>query len=771
MGSVNRISARRITFRLADFFVDKKTMSKHTASRLGLITGLILFLGSLYAQAPKSITLDDCFTFYKFYPQTGGDFQYLKDGSHYVEADYDGKLHLHDAKNEQLDSIITLNLPEEARGFDQFEFSEDETKLLLRVETEPVYRHSVLANYFVYDFKNNLAEPVFEGGKQQFVTLSPDSRNLAFVFENNLYVKDLITKRTAQITSDGIKNKIINGLPDWVYEEEFSPVDGNGMVATRWSPDGSMLAFIRFDETVVPEIALSWYEGGVYPRRSSFKYPKVGELTSTVSVHIYDLTMQSVLGKLMGLEVDDYCPGIKWTEENQLVMMRLNRKQDTLDLLLALPERAIYLQEDQTNWIPTRLILEETDSAYVEVESENQLVFLKDKRHFLWMSERNAWQHIFRYSMSPGIAAEKIELTQGKFDVTAFYGVDEKKGKFYFQAATPTPLDRQIWEGDLNGGAARLLTPPSGTHEAAFSPTFDYFTHVWSNANTPPVVNICDRNDDTLRVINKNERVRKLRKDYGFVQKEFFQFPLVDGTVLNGWMMRPAKLDSLKKYPVLFDIYGGPGAQTVQNQYDGYAGSWHQMLVQKGYAVVSVDNRGTGARGRDFKKCTQLQLGNLETEDQIAAARYLGAQPWVDSSRIGIWGWSFGGYLSTSCILKGADVFKMAMAVAPVTNWKWFDAAYTERYMHTMKDNEKGYETYSPINFANRLRGDNYLICHGMADDNVHWQHSVEMINALIKANKQFETYYYPNRNHGIYGDNATIHLYTKLTEFLLEKL
>jgi dipeptidyl-peptidase-4 len=764
-----------LPFAAQNFCLLKKTMSKYISARFPLATAFMLFFlvfeGILFAQTPKKITLDDCFTFYKFYPQTGDNFQYLKDGTHYAEADHDGKLHIHDVRNAKSDSIITLKLPEKALGFDQFEFSQDETQLLIRTETEPIYRHSVLANYFVYDFRTGKTEPVFEAGKQQFVALSPDGTKVVFVFENNLYIKELVTKSITQITHDGLKNKVINGLPDWVYEEEFSPVDGDEMVATRWSPDGNQLAFIRFDETAVPDMPLTWYEGGVYPRRSSFKYPKVGAANSTVSVHLYDLNTQQILGKLMGLEVDDYCPRIHWTEDNQLVMTRLNRRQDTIDLLLAMPERTIYTREDQTNWIPTRLLLEETDPAYVEIESENKLVFLKDKRHFLWMSDRSGWQHIYRYGMNQAAAEGSLALTKGPFDVTAFYGVDEKNGKFYFQAATPTPLDRQIWEGDLNGGDARLLTPPAGTHEAAFSPTFDYFTHVWSNANTPPVVNICDRQDDTLRVLNKNERVKKLRKDYGFVPKEFFQIPLADGTLLNGWMLRPAVMDSLKKYPVLFDNYGGPGSQTVQNQYDGYMGSWHQMLVQKGYIVVSVDNRGTGARGRDFKKCTQLQLGKLETEDQIAAARFLGSQPWADPNRIGIWGWSFGGYLSTSCILKGANVFKMAMAVAPVSNWKWYDAAYTERYMHTTQDNAQGYEENSPIHFAKLLRGDNYLICHGITDDNVHWQQSVEMIDALIRANKQFDTYYYPNRNHGIFGDNATIHLFTKLTDFVLEKL
>jgi dipeptidyl-peptidase-4 len=510
------------------------------------------------------------------------------------------------------------------QGFDQFEFSEDETKLLLRTETEPVYRHSVLAKYYVYNLKTKKVTPIDEQGAQQFTAFSPDGNKVAYVLGNNLYVRDLINQNRVQITYDGEINKIINGLPDWVYEEEFSPVDGNGMVATRWSPDGSMLAYIRFDESAVPEMGLTWYEGGMYPRRSKFKYPKVGEPNSVVSVHMYDWVQRKTLGSLMGLEKDDYCPRLHWTPNNELVMSRLNRRQDTLDLLLAKPEWAIYDLEEKTRWIPTQLLLEETDKAYVDVESDNKLIFLTKQPYFLWMSDRDGWNHIYRIPMNRAAAEMPVCLTPGNFDVTSFYGVDEANDKAYFQAATPTPMDRQIWEVDLNGGGNRLLTPPSGIHTADFSPTFDYFTHTWSNANTPPVVAICDRNDDTLRVLTKNDRVRKLRQEYGFVQKEFFQFPLADGTMLNGWIMRPAVLDSTKKYPILFDNYGGPGSQTVQNQYDGYMGSWHQMLVQKGYVVASVDNRGTGARGRDFKKCTQLQLGKYETEDQIAAAKYLG---------------------------------------------------------------------------------------------------------------------------------------------------
>ncbi len=732
---------------------------------------LPLLLFSLLLQAQKPITLQDCFQFFIFYPQAGGQYFYMDDGKHYANIDRDG-LHFRDIRDDSKDSLVAMNLSDEAKEFDRFEFSKDETKLLLRTETEPVYRHSVLANSYVYDFATKKTTPVYEAEKQQYVTLSPDGKSVAFVVNNNLYIKDLELNKVIQITRDGEKNKIINGLPDWVYEEEFSPVDGDGMVATRWSPDSKLLAFIRFDETAVPEFPLTWYEGGMYPRRSSFKYPKVGEVNSLVSVHLYDVGTDEMLGEIMGLESDDYVPRINFTPDNQLVLSRLNRRQDTLELLIAMPGRPIRDRETNKNYIPVRLLLQETDAAYVELEWESKLTFLeKDRQHFLWVNERSGYQHIWRFPMDKGTGEAPIPLTKGEFDVTAFYGVNENTGKFYFQAATPTPLDRQIWEGDLNGGEPRLITASSGTHDASFSPTFEFMQHSWSDANTPPVVAICNNNDDTLRVITKNERVRKLRKEYGFVDKVFFQFKISDGTMLNGWMLKPAVMDSTIKYPVLFDNYGGPGSQTVQNQYDGYMNPWHQMLVQKGYVVMSLDNRGTGARGRDFKKCTQLQLGKLETEDQMACARYLRTLPWVDPARIGIWGWSFGGYLSTSCILKGNDVFKMAMAVAPVTNWKWYDSAYTERYMHTTKDNAQGYEDNSPVNFAKLLFGNNYLICHGITDDNVHFQQTTEMINALIKANKQFETYYYPNRNHGIYGDNATIHLFTKLTNFVLEKL
>ncbi len=731
---------------------------------------LLLTVAGLVAQKP--ITLDDCFTYFKFYPESGSDYRFTPDGSHYYKVE-GGNIVEYDLLTGKKGATLVEKTNLSIVGdWDEFEFNADRSRVLLRTNTEQVYRHSVKADYWVYDLQYHRAEQLYTGGPVQYAVFSPQGDKVAFVAGNNLHYKNLLNGKTVQITGDGQTNAVINGLPDWVYEEEFSPVDGNGMVATKWSPDGTKIAFLRFDESQVPTMSMTLYDKDMYPSRTRFKYPKVGERNSVVTAHIFDLKSDKMLGMLKGPSAEDYLPRLYWTYNNELVVARLNRMQDTLDLLQVQTRGAQYNAQTGQVELSATLLLRETDPAYVDIESENKLIFLADKQHFLWMSERSGFNQIYLQSLAPDATGTgPLALTQANSDVTGFYGVDEKRGKIYYQAATPTPLDRQIWEADLKGGEPRLITPVVGTHDAKFSPSFDYFIHTWSDANTPPVVAVCDRLDDTLRTLVRNERVRRLRREYGFVEKEFWTFSLPDGTKLNGWMLRPASLEAGKKYPVLFDIYGGPGSQTVQNQYDPFVGSWHQMLVQKGVIVVSVDNRGTGGRGRDFKKCTQLQLGKFETEDQIAAARYLGTLPFVDPNRIGIWGWSFGGYLSTSCILKGNDVFKMAMAVAPVTNWKWYDTAYTERYMHTTKDNSAGYEDNSPINFCDRLRGGNYLLCHGIADDNVHWQHSVEMTNALIKANKQFDTYAYPNRNHGIYGENATRHLFTKLTDFVLEKL
>jgi dipeptidyl-peptidase 4 len=731
---------------------------------------ILLFLalcGPFFLFAQKSITLDDCFTAFRFYPKGSGDYAFTPDGQHYYGRNKTG-IGAFLLRNDSLDRLIIPDA--DLKGIpdiDAYVFNEEESLALISSNTEPVYRHSVLAQYWVYQLRKKTLLQLARGEKLQYVALSPTGDGVAYVQNNNIFYLNLNTGNTEQVTSDGLANQVINGLPDWVYEEEFSPVSGEGMSALRWSPDGSRLAFIRFDESKVKEYKMNWYNGDMYPGKTSFKYPKVGEDNSTVSVHVYNIEDRS-RRKVMGLETDDYATRLHWTTDSRLVLTRLNRRQDTLELLLAL-DRPMYDAEENVTYVPVRPLLQETSAAYVEMH--DNLRFLIKSPHFIWTSEKDGFNHVYLYPMEAGSTEKPRDLTPIDADVTAFYGVDEKNGVFYYQTATPTPMDRQVWEGSLNGGKPRLMHPDkAGTWEANFSAGFDRYILSWSDANTPAVITLNERSGSQVREFTNNNKARQARQEYGFADKEFWSFALPDGTPLHGWMIKPRTLEPGKKYPVLFDVYGGPGSQTVSNQYDGYMDPWRQMLVQKGVIVVSVDNRGTGARGAAFKKCTQLQLGKLETEDQIAAARYLGTLPYVDPGRIGIWGWSFGGYLSTSCILKGNDVFKMAMAVAPVTNWKWYDSAYTERYMHTTRDNKQGYENNSPVNFAELLRG-KYLICHGIADDNVHWQQTTEMIEALIKANRQFETMYYPNRNHGIYGDNATMHLFTKLTNFVLNQL
>ncbi len=719
-------------------------------------TFLLLAL-PLFSQ--KNITLEDCFVFYKFYPQSGSGFRYLKDGVHFSKLEKDG-LHIGSILKPEMDSVISLPKME----FDDYFFSDDESKIVLRSETEQIYRHSVLAKYLVFDLKTRQSTLVFLEGKQQFVSLSPDGGKVAFVADNNLFFKDLASGKQTKITTDGMKNKVINGLPDWVYEEEFSPVAGEGMVATVWSPDSKKIAFLKFDESKVRSFPLTWYKGGVYPEHTGFKYPKVGEANSDVSVHYFDLETGQTISPKIKNAPDDYLVRLNWTPANELIVNRLNRLQNQLDLVLIDPK--IGENDGKKDGAGAKILLSENDPAYVEIH--DNFHFLQDGKQFVWTSESSGFNHVYLYDSAGKLAKT---LTSGNFDVTNFYGLDEKSGSFFYQTATPTPMDRQIWQGFLDDRPAKLLTPGAGTNDTDFCPTFEYFSLKKSDANTPPIVNLVKTStNEVVRNLVKNDRIEKLRTEFEFAEKTFWSFKTTDGTELNGWILKPKNMATGKKYPVLFDNYGGPGSQTVQNQYDGFMGSWHQMLVKNGIIVVSLDNRGTGGRGAAFKKMTQLQLGKLETEDQIAAAKYLATLDFVDGQRIGIWGWSFGGYLSTSCILKGNTVFKMAMAVAPVVNWKWYDSAYTERYMHTSATNSTGYEQNSPVNFAGRLQG-KYLLCHGQADDNVHWQQAVEMTNALISANKQFETYYYPNRNHGIYGDNATLHLFRKLTDFVFKNL
>lgn len=715
----------------------------------------LLCLPTFFVSAQtKPITVEDIWKDYTFYARSVPGFNFQKDGRHYTRKEENKVIQYDLLTGAQTDILLDATTLSAAGNFDKtfrsYSFSSNEDKMLLASDLESIYRHSTKGHFYVLDRKTNNLSALGRDEKMSLATFSPDQKKVAFVRDNNLFSKDLVSKETRQITYDGKENEIINGMADWVYEEEFGKTH-----AFAWSPNGDQLAFIRFDETEVREFIMTMHNDDAYPEYRKFKYPKVGEKNAVVSVHVFNFNTGKIVKMDLGEMDDQYVPRIKWTHENHgLVVFKMNRHQNNLKLLLA---------DSRTG--ETKTLLEETNEYYIDITDD--LKFLKDKNHFVWTSEKSGFNHIYLYDMNGKMVRQ---ITKGNFDITKLYGVDEVNKMVYFQSAEQSPLERQVYSVDMNGENKKNLTPFAGTNSAQFSSTFDYFVNTFSTANTPPTFTVYDRTGKEIRVIEDNKKLVSVQKTYGTQKVNFSKIKNAAGDELNAWTVKPPNFDANKKYPVLMYVYGGPGSQTVKNSYGYNNYWWFQMLAQKGYIVVSVDNRGTGARGEKFKKMTYQQLGKYETEDQIAAAKYLAAQPFVDGDRIGIFGWSYGGYMSSLAILKGNDVFKTAIAVAPVTNWKWYDTIYTERYMRTDDENPDGYKENSPVYFADQLKG-NYLLVHGNADDNVHFQNSAEMAKALIKANKQFDTYFYPNRNHGIYGDNARLHLYDKMTSFLMEKL
>lgn len=718
----------------------------------------ILFLFCLPAffmsAQTKSISVEDIYQDYTFYARSVPGFNFQKDGRHYTRKDKNTVVQydlLTGAKTKVLLDATTLPaVGDFDKTFSRYSFNKNEDKMLLTSDLESIYRHSTKGHFYILDQKTNDLSPLRGKDKISLATFSPDEKKVAYVKENNLFSKDLESGETRQITHDGKTNEIINGMADWVYEEEFGKTK-----AFAWSPNGDQLAFIRFDETEVREFIMTIHKDDAYPEYQKFKYPKVGEKNAVVSVHVFNFNTGKTAKVDLGDMNDKYVPRIKWTHDsNGLVVFKMNRHQNNLKLILA-----------DTKMGTTKILLEETNDYYIDITDD--LKFLKDKNHFVWTSEKSGFNHIYLYDMNGKMVRQ---ITSGNFDVTRLYGVDEVNKMVYFQSAEQSPLERQVYSVGMDGNNKKNLTPASGTNSAQFSSTFDYFVNTFSTVNTPPTYTVYDRMGKEVRVIEDNKKLVKVQGNYGTQKVSFSKIKNAAGDELNAWTVKPPNFDASKKYPVLMYVYGGPGSQTVNNSYGYNNYWWFQMLAQKGYIVVSVDNRGTGARGEKFKKMTYQQLGKFETEDQIAAAKYLASQPYVDGDRIGIFGWSYGGYMASLAILKGNDVFKSAIAVAPVTNWKWYDSIYTERYMRTDDENPEGYKENSPVYFADQLKG-NYLLIHGNADDNVHFQNSAEMAKALIKANKQFDTYFYPNRNHGIYGDNARLHLYNKMTSFLMEKL
>ena len=631
--------------------------------------------------------------------------------------------------------------------FTSYSFSKDEKKLLLESETEPIYRRSKRAKYFVYDRTTNKTSLLF-GSKIQEPKFSPDGSKVAFVFERNLYVKDLGANSIEQITSDGSEH-IINGLSDWVYEEEFGFVR-----AFDWNADGSALAFMQFDETLVPTYSMDVIGDNLYPFPYTFKYPKAGETNSVVGLYLYSLADKNVTSILLGDEKPYYIPRIKFSpNKNKLMVQTINRHQNHLQLWS-------YDIQQRT----AQVILEERENTYVDVH--DNLKFLKDES-FLWTSERDGYNHIYHYKADGTL---KKQLTQGDWEVTRFFGVQEKTKEVYYASVEPGSTERAVYSVKLNGSRKRALSPENGTNGVAFSADYKYYIHTFEDSNTPTQYNLrSTATGKIIRPIEDNANLKNKLSNYSLSTKEFSTIE-INGNELNMWMIKPKDFDPNKKYPLLMYQYSGPGSQKVANSWNDINDFWHQSLVQKGYIVACVDGRGTGFKGTAFKKVTYKQLVHFETLDQIEVARKLGQKPFIDADRIGIWGWSYGGHMSTNCILKGNDVFSLAIAVAPVTSWRFYDTIYTERFMRTPQENPEGYDLNSPFNYPELLKGD-YLLIHGSGDDNVHLQNTMRMAEALVQANKPFELMIYPDKNHGIYGGNTRLHLYNKMTNFILNKL
>lgn len=679
----------------------------------------------------------------------------MKNTNQYAVLNFDRstrsmQIDLHDfATLQKVASIIdTKKFPELANGIDSFVFSADEKQLLLANNTNPIFRHSFTADYFLYNLSTQKLTKVLE--QVQEPTFSPDGSKIGFAKANNLYIFDIASGKTTQVTTDGKKNSIINGITDWVYEEEFAFVR-----AYDWSADSKKLAYIRFDETAVPEFSMNIFKKDLYPTVETFKYPKAGEKNALVSLHIYDVASNTAKTVNLSNYNDFYIARLKWTNDaNILSAQVLNRHQDNLDLLFV-----------DGNTATAKVVLNEKDKAYVDVT--DNLTFLKDNG-FIWTSEKDGYNHIYLYDKTGKL---KNQITKGPWEVTAYYGFDEKSKTVFYQSVEKGSIVRDVYRIGLDGKNKVKLSNQIGTNNATFSPNFQYFINSYSSVSQPTIHTLNNAKDGkVIQTIIDNKALAEKVKKYDLPTKEFFELTTEKGHKLNAWMIKPKDFDASKKYPVFMFQYSGPGSQQVANQWLNANDYWFMMLSQQGYIVACVDGRGTGFKGAEFKKCTQKELGKYEVEDQIDAAKVIGNYTYVDKSRIGIFGWSYGGFMSSNCLFKGADVFKMAIAVAPVTNWRFYDSIYTERYMQTPQENASGYDDNSPINHVNKLKG-KFLLIHGTADDNVHVQNTMQMVEALVQANKQFDWAIYPDKNHGIYGGKTRIQLYNKMTNFIKENL
>ncbi len=715
---------------------------------------LLLFFSLLsFNVFSQDLSVEKIWKKYEYIAKGVEDFKSMADGNFYTKTNEEGSIFKHSILNSEDKGICilegkTLLYNGVKIDYDDFEFNKDESKILFKTSIKSIYRRSYTAVYYLYDLKTKVLQILDDThSPQTLAEYSPDGNSVSYIAGNDLFVKYLPTGKITKLTTDGKRNKIINGTTDWVYEEEFSITK-----AYCWSPDSKYIAFLKFDEKEVKEFNLTYFND-LYPENYKYKYPKAGEDNSKVTAHIVSVKKPSI--KNIDLGEYEYIPRLSWSgSQNKLILQTLNRHQNQLKYhLVDLTGKSLVI----------KVIYEENSKSYVEID--DNLLILKDGNSILRTSEMDGYNHIYRLDFN----GNSTQITKGKWDVIEMLGIDESSNIIYFSSAMNAAISKTIHSVSLDGKNVTLISPKDGYNDASFTTGMNYFVLSHSNANTPPEISLNKNDGSFIRSLEDNSDLKKKLAGMNLCKKEFLSFN-VNGFDLNATMMKPTDFDPNKKYPVYMTVYGGPGHNEVTDAWDGQDYMYHQLLTQKGYIVVCVDPRGTMYRGAEFKKSTYLQLGKLETEDVIATGKALQALPYVDPNRIGIMGWSYGGFMATLAITKGADVFKMAIAVAPVTNWRFYDNIYTERFMRTPKENEDGYDKNSPINFVDQLKG-KFLLIHGVTDDNVHFQNSMSLINALVKADKQFDFFAYPNKNHGIYGGNTRNHLFKMMLDYVEENL
>jgi len=683
---------------------------------------------------------------------SAGEMRSLPDGEHYTAMNRERTMVVKYSyrTGQPVDTLFNVKTARDCtfENFQGYEISSTGYRILIFREREQIYRHSSRSVMFDYDVRRRLVKPLNESGNKVMIpTFSPDGRMCAFVEENNIFVKKFDYDSQVQVTKDGEPNRIINGATDWVYEEEFAETN-----LMAWSPDSEYLAFVRFDETDVPEYAMAMYGTDYYPYEYRFKYPKAGEKNSTVTLHSYHIETKDTKELKAPLKEEFYIPYIQFAADpTQLAVMTLNRHQNIFNLYHANPKSGVF-----------KLILKDENKAYVDSDWMKAIQF--SKSGFLYVSEKDGYAHIYQYSPT-GVMQRQV--TTGNWDVTALLGKDEATGTIYYESAEENPLRRSVYAIDAKGKKTRLSTM-TGTNNATFSANFAYYVNRFSNINTPMRISVHEtKTGKELRVLQDNAALKSKMTTYALPTKEFITLTTATGEALNAWIMKPTNFDETKSYPVVMFQYSGPNSQSVL---DRFGVDWEFYLASNGYICVCVDGRGTGARGEAFRKCTYMQMGVLESRDQVAAAVALSKLPYINKDRIAIWGWSFGGYNTLMAMSVGNGVFKAGIAVAPPTDWRYYDTVYTERFMRTPKENQKGYDDTSPIILAKNLQG-RLLLVHGTADDNVHFKQSIDYAEALVQAGKQFEMQFYRDRNHSIYGGNTRLHLYTRMSEFLFNNL